>query len=148
MIIADFFSAHTKMCISSHAPSRKHQTHPRIVGSSKRNLIHVILLAPGIWRWLLDFWKICWHLIPPDSLSAIFYQKYIETAAGRESWKNSQNNSISIYYCPFCLCKMLLQIYLTPLFKNSGGNRFAIPATMLIDYLKRFEQLHWQNQSH
>jgi len=27
--------------------------------SSAWNLLHFTLLAPGIWRWPLDFWKIC-----------------------------------------------------------------------------------------
>lgn len=127
------------MCISSYAPSRKHQSHSRNVGPSTRNLLHIILLAPGIWRWLLDFLNICWPLIPLDSLSVIFYQKYVNTAADRESWNKPQNKSVSILDCPFCLCKMLLKIYLSSLLKNSGGNRFSIPATMmLIDYLNRF----------
>ena len=31
---------------------------PDVCGSSVWNLLHVILLAPGNLRWLLDFWKI------------------------------------------------------------------------------------------
>ena len=30
-----------------------------ICGSSVWNMLYVILLAPRIFRWLLDFWKIC-----------------------------------------------------------------------------------------
>jgi len=48
------------------APSRKfHMTGSQLVhdcGSSALNsieLLHVTLLASRIWRWLLDFWKIC-----------------------------------------------------------------------------------------
>jgi len=32
-----------------------HQTYE----SSVKNLLHVTLLAPRIWRWLLDIWKVC-----------------------------------------------------------------------------------------
>jgi len=31
---------------------------PNICGSSEWNLLYVILLAPGILRWFVDFWKI------------------------------------------------------------------------------------------
>jgi hypothetical protein len=30
-------------------------------GSSVWHLLHVTLWAPGIWRWLLDFWKNLWN---------------------------------------------------------------------------------------
>jgi hypothetical protein len=32
---------------------------PDVCGSSIWNFGHVALLVPGIWWWLLDFWKIC-----------------------------------------------------------------------------------------
>jgi hypothetical protein len=52
-----------KMCISPHAPSKKRQITEvhislQICGSSVWNLLHVTLVAPRIWRWLLDFRKI------------------------------------------------------------------------------------------
>jgi hypothetical protein len=34
-----------------------------VCGSSIWNLLHVTLLAHRILRWLLDFWKICGHLL-------------------------------------------------------------------------------------
>jgi hypothetical protein len=55
---------HTKMCIGSHAPSRKYWITLRFASLSQRcessawNLLHVSLLAPRIWWWLLHFWKI------------------------------------------------------------------------------------------
>jgi len=56
---------HTKMCIGSHAPSREYWITLRFTSLSQRcessawNLLHVSLLAPRIWWWLLHFWKIC-----------------------------------------------------------------------------------------
>ena len=56
---------HTKMCISSHVPNRKHWIISRFTGHSQRyessawNLLHVNLLGPRIWWWLLRFGKIC-----------------------------------------------------------------------------------------
>ena len=32
---------------------------PSVCGSSLCNLLHVIPVGPFIFRWLLDFWKIC-----------------------------------------------------------------------------------------
>jgi len=52
-----------KMLISSHAPSRKHQTSVvdtslENCASSVQNLLHFTFLSPRVWRWPLKFWKI------------------------------------------------------------------------------------------
>jgi len=57
-----------KKCIGAHARSRKRQItvmftgHIRIV-SPQYGISSFSLLAPRIWRWLLDFWKICGPLV-------------------------------------------------------------------------------------
>jgi hypothetical protein len=49
-----------KTCISPHAPSKQTEVHIslQIYGFSVWNLLHVTLVAPRIWRWLLDLRKI------------------------------------------------------------------------------------------
>jgi len=53
----------------SHAMSRMHQTrvritgHSRIVGLQYGTWLHVIFLVPRVWKWLLDFLKICGPLV-------------------------------------------------------------------------------------
>lgn len=67
-IITALFSWWAKMCITTHAPSRKCQ---RALSHGSRqncgclvwNLLHVSPLAPGIWRWFLDFWEVCEPLL-------------------------------------------------------------------------------------
>jgi hypothetical protein len=70
-IIIAVFSLHSKMCIISHTPSRKHQITEvywtlQNSGSSVRKLLCLTLLVPRFWRWLLEFWKIfgslCWSM--------------------------------------------------------------------------------------
>jgi len=56
IINAIFLFLHTKVCISSNAPSRKHQVtegHRSLhnCGSSLQNLIHATVLDPTIWTW-------------------------------------------------------------------------------------------------
>jgi len=65
-IIIAVFSLHTKMCISSHAPSRRSQITVMLAGhsiiiseSSILNLLHVTFPSPSIWMWLLDSCNIC-----------------------------------------------------------------------------------------
>jgi len=64
IIIAVFFIAYRNAyyfwCTSQTTPDR-HEVYRLFqnLGSSVWNLLHITLLVPSIWRWLLDFWKIC-----------------------------------------------------------------------------------------
>ena len=64
IIIAIFFIADTNAyyfsCTSQTMPDR-HEIYRSFqnFGSSVWNLLYATLLVPSIWRWLLDFWKIC-----------------------------------------------------------------------------------------
>ena len=49
---------------------------PNIFVSLVQNLLHVTLLAPTIWRWLLDCWEICAPLAKEQAVwkfSAVVY---------------------------------------------------------------------------
>ena len=41
---------------------------PNTYGSSVWNLLHVTILVPRIFRWLLEFWKICAFLTVPIAI--------------------------------------------------------------------------------
>ena len=59
------FPCVTEMCIRAHAPSNMCQLRVMFARHTMtiRSLFHVILLAPKIWSWLLDLYKICGPLM-------------------------------------------------------------------------------------
>ena len=62
------FFLDTKMCVSSHALSSKHQIIVTFTGhfwilGLQGNILHVTLPAPIILAWVPDFWRICGPLV-------------------------------------------------------------------------------------
>ena len=81
---------------------------PNVCGSSVWNCLYVSLLAPGILRWLLDFWQICGHL---TYILHIIEQKF--KACSIVEWNSVVSPSrfpyLSVYFvhqfwCRFYLC--------------------------------------------
>jgi len=55
-------------------------------GSTVWTLLHVPLLAPRIWRWLLDLWKICEPLMYVCVFMFMYIYVYLIVAIGKKHW--------------------------------------------------------------
>jgi hypothetical protein len=63
---------------------------PNICGSSARNLLHVTVLAPGVSKTLLDFWKICASLLQSSNfpVQKQEYQSYARNFSQIKDFSN------------------------------------------------------------
>lgn len=64
-VILQFFPVHIKMFIITHVLSKKHQVTVKFTGHASVELVSCTFLAPKIWGWLSNLYKICGTLMQP-----------------------------------------------------------------------------------